>query len=159
MVLIQRMYSERPKYNYYIGSSQGGREALTVAQRYPNDYDGVGANVPIVNFSSLMLAPHFWCRTRTRIRWTMLRAASSPLGAPSFLLGSILRILISLHSASEGGKMIVAIGTNDMLARRELISTIINRCSTRWAGRKWMDSRGYMYCRKPATDSPARTTG
>src|ERR1051325_10656050 len=57
MVLIQRMYGERPKYNYYIGSSQGGREALTVAQRYPNDYDGIAANVPIVHFSSLMLAP------------------------------------------------------------------------------------------------------
>jgi feruloyl esterase len=57
MVLIQRMYGERPKYNYYIGTSQGGREALTVAQRYPADYDGVAANVPIVNFSTLMLAP------------------------------------------------------------------------------------------------------
>jgi feruloyl esterase len=57
MVLIERMYGEKPRFNYYIGSSQGGREALTVAQRYPNDYDGVAANVPIVNFSSLMLAP------------------------------------------------------------------------------------------------------
>jgi len=57
MVLIERMYGEKPKYNYYIGSSQGGREALTVAQRYPNDYDGIAANVPIVGFSSLMLAP------------------------------------------------------------------------------------------------------
>ena len=57
MVLIQRMYGEQPKYNYYIGTSQGGREALTVAQRYPNDYDGIAANVPIVNFSTLMLAP------------------------------------------------------------------------------------------------------
>ncbi len=57
MVLIQRMYGEKPKYNYYVGSSQGGREALTVAQRYPADYDGIAANVPIVNFSSLMLAP------------------------------------------------------------------------------------------------------
>jgi feruloyl esterase len=57
MVLIERMYGARPKYNYYLGSSQGGREALTVAQRYPADYDGVAANVPIVNFSSLMLAP------------------------------------------------------------------------------------------------------
>ena len=57
MVLIQRMYGERPRYNYYVGTSQGGREALTVAQRYPADYDGVAANVPIVNFSTLMLAP------------------------------------------------------------------------------------------------------
>jgi hypothetical protein len=57
MVLIERMYGEKPQYNYFFGSSQGGREALTAAQRYPEDYDGVAGNVPIVNFSSLMLAP------------------------------------------------------------------------------------------------------
>jgi len=57
MVLIARLYGERPRFNYYIGTSQGGREGLTVAQRYPADYDGVAANVPIVNFSTLMLAP------------------------------------------------------------------------------------------------------
>jgi hypothetical protein len=57
MVLIERMYGERPRFNYFFGTSQGGREALTVAQRYPKDYDGIVANVPIVSFSSLMLAP------------------------------------------------------------------------------------------------------
>jgi hypothetical protein len=57
MVLMERMYDEQPRFNYFFGSSQGGREALTVAQRYPADYDGVAANVPIVNFSTLMLAP------------------------------------------------------------------------------------------------------
>lgn len=57
MVLIERMYGQKPKYNYFSGNSQGGREALTVAQRYPEDYDGISASVPIVNFSTLMLAP------------------------------------------------------------------------------------------------------
>jgi len=57
MVIIERAYGARPRFNYYIGTSQGGREALTVAQRYPADYDGVAANVPIVSFSTLMLAP------------------------------------------------------------------------------------------------------
>ena len=57
MVILERVYGERPRFNYYIGSSQGGREALTVAQRYPADYDGIVANVPIVGFSTLMLAP------------------------------------------------------------------------------------------------------
>ena len=57
MVVIERAYGERPRFNYYIGTSQGGREALTVAQRYPADYDGIAANVPIVSFSTLMLAP------------------------------------------------------------------------------------------------------
>ena len=57
LVLIERMYGERPRFNYYIGTSQGGREALTMTQRYPADYDGIVANVPIVGFSTLMLAP------------------------------------------------------------------------------------------------------
>jgi feruloyl esterase len=57
MIIIDRAYGERPRFNYYIGSSQGGREALTVAQRYPADYNGIAANVPIVGFSTLMLAP------------------------------------------------------------------------------------------------------
>ncbi len=57
MVIIQRVYGERPRFNYYFGASQGGREALTVAQRYPADYDGITADVPIINFSTLMLAP------------------------------------------------------------------------------------------------------
>ncbi len=57
MVLMERLYGARPRFNYFFGTSQGGREALTVAQRFPADYDGVAAEVPIVNFSSLMLAP------------------------------------------------------------------------------------------------------
>jgi hypothetical protein len=56
MVLIGRAYGAKPEYNYFVGSSQGGREALTVAQRYPQDYDGVMATVPIVGFSSLMMS-------------------------------------------------------------------------------------------------------
>jgi feruloyl esterase len=57
MVVIERMYGGRPRFNYYIGTSQGGREALTVAQRYPADYDGISANVPVVSLASLQLAP------------------------------------------------------------------------------------------------------
>jgi feruloyl esterase len=57
MVIIERMYSARPAFNYYIGNSQGGREALTVAQRYPADYDGISATVPVVSLSGLQVAP------------------------------------------------------------------------------------------------------
>ena len=35
MVIIERIYGERPRFNYYVGGSQGGREGLMVAQRYP----------------------------------------------------------------------------------------------------------------------------
>ena len=57
LVIIERIYGERPRFNYYIGGSQGGREGLMVAQRYPADYNGIISDVPIVSFSTLMLAP------------------------------------------------------------------------------------------------------
>ena len=55
--IVERIYGERPRFSYFVGTSQGGREALTVVQRYPADYDGVVSIVPIVNFTTLMLAP------------------------------------------------------------------------------------------------------
>jgi feruloyl esterase len=57
MIIMERAYGGRPRFSYFFGNSQGGREALTVAQRYPADYDGISAEVPIVSYSSLMLAP------------------------------------------------------------------------------------------------------
>jgi hypothetical protein len=57
MIVMERAYGERPRFSYFFGNSQGGREALTVAERYPADYNGISAEVPIVSYSSLMLAP------------------------------------------------------------------------------------------------------
>ena len=81
MVLMERMYGAKPKYNYYIGSSQGGREALTVAQRYPADYDGIAANVPIVNFSTLMLAPELIrIQEKPAVNWVTLAKVNAIRG-------------------------------------------------------------------------------
>jgi feruloyl esterase len=55
-VIMQRAYGRTPIYSYHIGNSQGGREALTVVQRYPADYDGVIATVPVLSFSNLTLS-------------------------------------------------------------------------------------------------------
>jgi len=65
MVLIERMYGEKPRFNYYIGHSQGGREGLMVSQRYPADYDGISSSAPLVDFSSLMLST-VWIRIQEK---------------------------------------------------------------------------------------------
>jgi len=74
MVLIERAYGAKPRYNYFIGGSQGGREALTAVQRYPADYDGVAASVPVLNFSALALTPT-WVQMRQKTQAGMVPAA------------------------------------------------------------------------------------
>ncbi|WP_157991419.1 tannase/feruloyl esterase family alpha/beta hydrolase [Caldimonas tepidiphila] len=53
--LMKRRYGKTPTRTYWVGSSQGGREGLTVAQRFPADYDGVLARVPVLSFTGLQL--------------------------------------------------------------------------------------------------------
>ncbi|MGB7052827.1 MAG: tannase/feruloyl esterase family alpha/beta hydrolase [Acidimicrobiales bacterium] len=44
--LIADYYGRGPTYSYFDGCSDGGREALIEAQRYPHDFDGVLAGAP-----------------------------------------------------------------------------------------------------------------
>ena len=55
--ILETMYGEKPKFSYWAGSSQGGREGLEVATRYPGDYNGVVATVPLAYFAGLMIDP------------------------------------------------------------------------------------------------------
>ncbi len=49
-----RAYQGAPaKYAYFQGCSDGGREALMEAQRFPDDFDGVIAGAPAYSFSGL----------------------------------------------------------------------------------------------------------
>ncbi len=54
VALTQRAYGRAPYKMYFAGSSEGGREALTMAQRYPNDFDGIFSRVPVINWTGLM---------------------------------------------------------------------------------------------------------
>ena len=54
VALTQRAYGRAPYKLYFVGSSEGGREGLTMAQRYPNDFDGIFSRVPVINWTGLM---------------------------------------------------------------------------------------------------------
>lgn len=56
VTLLERTYGARPEKLYFMGSSEGGREGLTMAQRYPNDFDGIFARVPVINWVGLQHA-------------------------------------------------------------------------------------------------------
>lgn len=46
-------YNHRPVKSYYLGASEGGREAMMMAQRYPQDYDGIVSIDPVMNWTGL----------------------------------------------------------------------------------------------------------
>ena len=56
VMLIERAYGAKPEKLYFVGSSEGGREGLTMAQRYPNDFDGIFSRVPVINWVGLQHA-------------------------------------------------------------------------------------------------------
>lgn len=52
--LIESYYQVPAKRAYFHGCSNGGRDALMLARRYPKDYDGIIAGAPAANFTGLM---------------------------------------------------------------------------------------------------------
>jgi feruloyl esterase len=56
VALARRAYGRAPDKLYFMGSSEGGREGLTMAQRYPADFDGILARVPVIHWTGLQHA-------------------------------------------------------------------------------------------------------
>jgi feruloyl esterase len=60
---VVRSYYGRPvKYSYWNGCSQGGRQGMMIAQKYPKAFDGIAASAAPVTWSHLMPAG-FWAQT------------------------------------------------------------------------------------------------
>jgi feruloyl esterase len=52
--IITAYYGNGPVRSYYEGCSTGGRQGLILAQRFPEDFDGIIAGAPVLNFSGTM---------------------------------------------------------------------------------------------------------
>jgi Tannase and feruloyl esterase. len=80
--LIQTFYGRKAEYAYFTGCSDGGREALIEAQRYPEDFNGIIAGAAALNFQVQKVLFHGW----------VARANTGPDGKP-IILASRLPIL------------------------------------------------------------------
>ena len=44
--VIEKFYGSPPHYSYFVGCSKGGEEGMVLAQRYPEEFDGIAAGAP-----------------------------------------------------------------------------------------------------------------
>jgi feruloyl esterase len=64
--VVAAVYGTPAQHRYFVGCSSGGHQALTEAQRYPDDYDGILAGAP-ANYWTHLMAGQLWYGTATRV--------------------------------------------------------------------------------------------
>jgi feruloyl esterase len=67
--LTQVYYGRPARYSYFEGGSTGGRQGLSEAQRYPEDYDGIVSACPAINW-------HRFIPSELWPQWVMLSASN-----------------------------------------------------------------------------------
>jgi len=62
---IKAFSGKDPQHSYFIGCSNGGRQALMEAQRFPEDYDGILAGAPANYWTHLLTTALFNAQATT----------------------------------------------------------------------------------------------
>jgi feruloyl esterase len=81
--IIQAFYGAAAKLSYWDGCSTGGKQGLTEAQRYPNDFDGIVAGAPANYITHLQAGSEY-------ISWVALKDGP---GAPGYVPASKLEVV------------------------------------------------------------------
>jgi feruloyl esterase len=75
-LIITAYYGAKPARSYFQACSTGGRQALMLAQRFPEDFDGIISNAPVLDFTGTMM--RFTC--------TAQALAEAPIPSPKLAL-------------------------------------------------------------------------
>ena len=76
--ILSKLKSKAPAKSYFVGCSDGGREALMMAQRFPTYFDGIVAGAPAYTMTRLL--------TGGALRYPELTGAAGHLSAPQLKL-------------------------------------------------------------------------
>ncbi len=89
-VLVAAYYGRPPEHSYFLSCSNGGRQALMEAQRYPDDFDGIVAIAPAYNLLAI---------TTTFIRNLQAQYPTADMDAP-VVTPAVLKLLAAKVSES-----------------------------------------------------------
>jgi feruloyl esterase len=93
--IIQAFYGDAPKKSYFSACSNGGRQGLMEAQRFPEDYDGIIAGAPAM----------YWTKVFATFIWDVQAMQAEPgsyIGANK--IPAIARAVTAACDANDGVK-------------------------------------------------------
>jgi feruloyl esterase len=91
--LVQSYYGKPPARSYFDGCSNGGRQALMEASRYPDDFDGIVAGAPFMDIKAILAG--------TRL-YQHLLTPSAYIPAP--LLSAVDKAMVAACDETDGVK-------------------------------------------------------
>ena len=77
--VLAAYYGAPAKHSYFTSCSDGGREALMEAQRFPGDYDGILAGAPAYNWTTLLTSAAIGMQTLLTDNASYIPATDVPL--------------------------------------------------------------------------------
>lgn len=92
--IVSAYYGSLPKRSYFSGCSTGGQQALSEAQRYPADYDGIIAGAPANNRTHLH-SDFLWNYQATHYAQGAL--------IPSEVVTLLTRLVVAKCAGKDGG--------------------------------------------------------
>ena len=94
-LIVRDYYGRLPQYSYFNGCSTGGHQALTEAQRFPGDYDGIVAGDPGNNRITLIVG----------FLWSWLAIHKDPANPlPASKLPMVNKAVVAACDAIDGLK-------------------------------------------------------
>ncbi|HYL98366.1 MAG TPA: tannase/feruloyl esterase family alpha/beta hydrolase, partial [Blastocatellia bacterium] len=93
--IIRAFYGKENSRAYFVGCSDGGREALMEAQRYPNDFNGIVAGAPA----------NYWTHLLANAVWNAQALTEAPASyIPSSKLAAIQKAVLAQCDTLDGVK-------------------------------------------------------
>ncbi|HEY3442212.1 MAG TPA: tannase/feruloyl esterase family alpha/beta hydrolase [Paludibaculum sp.] len=91
--VITAFYGAAPKHSYFSSCSNGGRQALMEAQRYPADYDGIVAGAPANDFTHVAAG----------FAWNQLALLADPASyIPAVKMAAVEKAALAACDARDG---------------------------------------------------------
>jgi feruloyl esterase len=105
--IVTQFYGRGPDHSYFVGCSNGGREGMVAAERFPSDFDGVVAGDPAFNLTRAAIAEAWFTIKLAEI------APKDPSGKPqlshalsetdlNLLSSAVLKACDGLDGLSDG---------------------------------------------------------